>query len=108
MPRRGEAELTDETCAEHGLPGIRITYEDADREPWDLGCPICNYREYQARQAGTELEAIDGIGEKTAAKLKDAGVEDVAGLKSAEPDSLADEIDGVGPDTVRNWQADAD
>jgi DNA topoisomerase-1 len=29
-------------------------------------------------------------------------------LKSAEPDSLADEIDGVGPDTVRNWQADAD
>jgi len=108
MPRRGEAELTDETCEEHGLPGIRITYEDEDREPWDLGCPICNYREYQARQAGTELETIDGIGEKTAEKLKDAGVEDVAGLKSAEPDSLADEIDGVGPDTVRNWQADAD
>ena len=107
MPRRGEAELTDETCAEHGLPGIRITYE-GDREPWELGCPICNYREYQARQAGTELEAIDGIGEKTAEKLNDAGVEDVAGLKSAEPDSLADEIDGVGPDTVRNWQADAD
>ncbi|MFB6256076.1 MAG: DNA topoisomerase, partial [Haloplanus sp.] len=107
MPRRGEAELTDETCEEHGLPGIRITYEE-DREPWELGCPICNYREYQARQAGTELEAIDGIGEKTAAKLKNAGVEDVAGLKSAEPDSLADEIDGVGPDTVRNWQADAD
>ena len=108
MPRRGEAELTDETCAEHGLPGIRITYDDDGREPWDLGCPICNYREYQARQAGTELETIDGIGEKTAEKLKQAGVEDVSGLKSAEPDSLADEIDGVGPDTVRNWQADAD
>jgi len=108
MPRNGEAELTDERCEEHGLPGIRITYEDADREPWDLGCPICNYREYQARQAGTELEAVDGIGEKTAEKLKDAGVEDVAGLKAAEPDTLADEIDGVGPDTVRNWQADAD
>ncbi|AZH24731.1 DNA topoisomerase I [Haloplanus aerogenes] len=108
MPRRGEAELTDETCDEHGLPGIRITYEDEDREPWDLGCPICNYREYQARQEGTELETIDGIGEKTAEKLKDAGVEDVAGLKAAEPDALADEIDGVGPDTVRNWQADAD
>jgi len=108
MPRRGEAELTDETCEEHGLPGIRITYEDEDREPWDLGCPICNYREYQARQEGTELETIDGIGEKTAEKLKDVGVEDVAGLKAAEPDVLADEIDGVGPDTVRNWQADAD
>jgi DNA topoisomerase-1 len=108
MPRRGEAELTDERCEEHGLPGIRITYEDGDREPWDLGCPICNYREYQARQTGTELETIDGIGEKTVEKLKAAGVEDVAGLKAAEPDALADEIDGVGPDTVRNWQADAD
>jgi len=108
MPRQGAAELTDETCEEHGLPGIRITYEDEDREPWELGCPICNYREYRARQEGTELETIDGIGEKTAEKLKDAGVEDVAGLKAAEPDSLADEIDGVGPDTVRNWQADAD
>jgi len=108
MPRQGEAELTDEQCDEHGLPGVRITYDDEDREPWDLGCPICNYREYQARQEGTELETIDGIGEKTAEKLKDAGVEDVAGLKSAEPDALANEIDGVGPDTVRNWQADAD
>jgi len=108
MPRQGEAELTDEQCDEHGLPGVRITYDDEDREPWDLGCPICNYREYQARQEGTELETIDGIGEKTAEKLKEAGVEDVAGLKSAEPDALANEIDGVGPDTVRNWQADAD
>jgi DNA topoisomerase-1 len=108
MPRRGEAELTDDVCDEHDLPGIRITYEDSDREPWDLGCPICNYREYQARQEGTELEAIDGIGEKTAAKLKAAGIEDVAGLKAAEADTLADEIDGVGEDTVRDWQADAD
>jgi DNA topoisomerase-1 len=108
MPRRGEVELTDETCEEHGLPGLRITYEDEGREPWALGCPICNYREYRAQQEGTELETVEGIGEKTAAKLKDAGVEDVAGLKAAEPDALADEIDGVGPDTVRNWQAKAD
>jgi DNA topoisomerase-1 len=108
MPRRGEAELVDEACEEHGLPGIRITYEDDDREPWDLGCPICNYREYRARQAGTELETIAGIGEKTVEKLNDAGIEDVAGLKAAEPDALADDIDGVGEDTVRDWQADAD
>ncbi|WP_251341348.1 DNA topoisomerase I [Haloplanus halophilus] len=108
MPRRGAAELTDDVCDEHDLPGLRITYEDSDREPWELGCPICNYREYQARQEGTELETIDGIGEKTAEKLKAAGVEDVSGLKAAEPDALANEIDGVGEDTVRDWQADAD
>ncbi|WP_248897718.1 DNA topoisomerase I [Haloplanus halobius] len=108
MPRRGDVELVDEPCEEHGLPGLRIIYEDEDREPWDLGCPICNYREYQTRQAGSDLEAIDGIGEKTAEKLKDAGIEDVAGLKAAEPDSLAAEIDGVGAEKVRNWQAKAD
>ncbi|MFB6107769.1 MAG: DNA topoisomerase I [Haloplanus sp.] len=108
MPRRGEVEVTDETCEEHDLPHLRIVYEDEDRDPWDLGCPICNYREYQARQEGSELETIEGIGEKTAEKLKAAGVDDVAGLKDAEPDALAEQIDGVGEDTVRNWQAKAD
>jgi DNA topoisomerase-1 len=107
LPRRGDIEVTDEVCEEHGLPHLRITYDD-DAEPWDLGCPICNYREYQARQDGSELETIEGIGEKTAAKLKDAGIENVKGLKDAEADDVAAKVDGVGPDTVREWQAKAD
>jgi DNA topoisomerase-1 len=106
LPRRGDVEVTDDTCEEHGLPHLRITYDDA--EPWDLGCPICNYREYQARENGSELETIEGIGEKTAAKLKDAGIENVAGLKDAVADDVADSVDGVAPDTVREWQAKAD
>ena len=110
LPRRGDVEVTEETCEEHGLPNLRITYDDEDREPWDLGCPICNYREYQAEQSasGSDLESVNGIGEKTAEKLKDAGVENVESLKEAEPDTLADQVDGVGPDTVREWQANAD
>ena len=108
LPRRGGIEITDDHCEEHGLPELLVTYEDDDREPWELGCPICNYREYQARQNGSALEAIDGIGEKTAEKLQTAGIEDVAGLKNANPDKLAEEVDGVGVDTVRDWQADAD
>jgi DNA topoisomerase-1 len=107
LPRRGDVEVVEETCDEHGLPHLRVVYE-GDREPWALGCPICNYREYQARTKGTELETIDGIGEKTAEKLKAAGVEDVEGLKSAEAATLADEVDGVSPDRVRDWQAKAD
>ena len=108
LPRRGEIEVTDGVCDEHDLPELRITY-DGDREPWDLGCPICNYREYQAEQAGgSELESVSGIGEKTAAKLQDAGIDDVPSLKAAEPDAVADRVDGVGPDTVREWQAKAD
>ncbi|MFC7071143.1 DNA topoisomerase I [Halobaculum lipolyticum] len=105
LPRRGEIEITDESCEEHDLPHLVVHSGD---EPWELGCPICNYREYQSRQAGSELETIEGVGEKTAEKLKDAGVEDVPSLKEMEPDALADELDGVGPDTVRDWQAKAD
>ena len=105
LPRRGEVEVTDERCDEHDLPHLRIHSGD---EPWELGCPICNYREFQAREAGSTLQTIDGIGEKTAEKLQTAGIEDVAGLKNANPDKLAEEVDGVGVDTVRDWQADAD
>ncbi|WP_129114765.1 DNA topoisomerase I [Halegenticoccus tardaugens] len=105
LPRRGEIEVTDETCDEHGLPHLLVHNGD---EPWELGCPICNYREYQARQNGSELEAIQGIGEKTAEKLKEAGIENVAGLKDADPDDLAETVEGVGADTVRKWQAKAD
>ena len=108
LPRRGDIEITDGRCEEHDLPELVVTYDDDDREPWALGCPICNYREYQARQNGSALEAIDGIGEKTAEKLQTAGIDDVEGLKDADADELAAEVDGVGPDTVRDWQADAD
>jgi DNA topoisomerase-1 len=105
LPRRGEIEVTEEACEEHGLPKLVVHNGD---EPWELGCPICNYREYQARQNGSELETIQGIGKKTAEKLKEAGIEDVAGLKEAEPDELAATVEGVSADRVRSWQAKAD
>ncbi|QOS10835.1 DNA topoisomerase 1 [Haloferax gibbonsii] len=110
LPRRGDIEVTDESCEEHDLPELRITYE-GDREPWELGCPICNYREYQAQQngeGGSDLESISGIGAKTAEKLKDAGIEDVKTLKASEPDDIAAKVEGVGADTVRKWQTAAD
>jgi DNA topoisomerase-1 len=107
LPRRGEIEVTDDHCGEHGLPELTIVYPDSDREPWELGCPICNYREYQARQHGSELETIEGIGEKTAEKLKMAEITDVESLKQADPDEVAARVDGVGADRVRQWQAKA-
>jgi DNA topoisomerase-1 len=106
LPRRGEIEVTDEECEEHGLPHLEVHSDD--EEPWELGCPICNYREFQAREAGSELETVEGIGEKTAEKLEDAGVDDVEGLKEADPDELAESVDGVGAKAVRDWQAKAD
>jgi DNA topoisomerase-1 len=108
LPRRGDVEVTEDRCEEHALPELTIRYPDSDREPWELGCPICNYREYQARQNGSELETIEGIGEKTAEKLKMAEITDVESLKEADPDEIAARVDGVGADRVRDWQAKAD
>jgi len=106
LPRRGDVEVTDETCDEHELPHLLIT---GDGDDWELGCPICNYREYQARESdsGTDLEAIDGVGTTTAEKLVDAGVESVSELKAAEPERVAEDVDGVSADQVRDWQAKA-
>ncbi len=107
LPRRGEAEVDwDAICDRHGLPGIVIHNGD---DPWELGCPICNYEAYtddgDAPPEDGSLESIRGIGEKTAAKLADAGIDDVDALEDAAPDEVADAVDGVSADRIRKWQA---
>ncbi|WP_435335401.1 DNA topoisomerase I [Haloarchaeobius sp. TZWWS8] len=110
LPRRGNVVvIEDEVCEEHGAFHVHVEYEDSDRDPWELGCPICNYREYQARESdsGTDLEALEGIGTKTAEKLKEAGIESVDDLKNADADDVAGKVDGISADRVRGWQAKA-
>jgi DNA topoisomerase-1 len=102
LPRRGDIEVTDERCEEHDLPGLVV--HDGDDDPWELGCPICNYREFRRERAVDDLEDIDGIGERTAEKLSAAGVDSPEDLDTADPDSLADEIQGVSADRLREWQ----
>ncbi|MFC4449168.1 DNA topoisomerase I [Halorussus aquaticus] len=107
LPRRGDIEITDERCEEHDLPELVVHNGD---EPWELGCPICNYREFQARESesGSDLESLDGIGEKTAEKLSAAGIESIEDLKDAEVETVASEVQGVSEDRIRGWQAKAD
>jgi len=109
LPRRGDIVVTDETCDEHDLPHIEIHDDEDDDDPWELGCPICNYREYQESESdsGTGLEAVDGIGAKTAEKLQAAGIESIDALTDADPDQVAGTVDGVSEDQIRDWQADA-
>ncbi|WP_293028797.1 DNA topoisomerase I [Natronococcus sp.] len=106
LPRRGEIEVTDERCEEHELPELVVHSGD---EPWELGCPICNYQEFQAREAdsGSDLESLEGVGAKTVEKLVDAGIESLKDLSDADPDAVADDVDGVSADRVRSWQAKA-
>jgi len=109
LPRRGEIEVTDEYCEEHDLPELLVHDNGSDGggddDPWKLGCPICNYREYRAEQAIEDLEDIDGIGEKTAEKLRDAGVDSPEELDRIEPDAVADRVQGVTVEKLRDWQA---
>ena len=102
LPRRGDIEVLDARCGEHDLPELVVEGDD----PWELGCPICNYREYQREQAVDDLEEIDGIGERTAEKLAAAGVEEPTDLDAADPDALAAEVQGVSADRLREWQRD--
>ncbi|WP_049922986.1 DNA topoisomerase I [Halopiger djelfimassiliensis] len=106
LPRRGEIEVTEEYCDEHDLPELVVHSGD---EPWELGCPICNYQEFQARESdsGSDLEALDGIGAKTVEKLASAGIESIDDLTEADPDAVAENVDGVSADRIRNWQAKA-
>ncbi|MFH5797596.1 DNA topoisomerase I [Haladaptatus sp. CMAA 1911] len=105
LPRRGEIEVTDERCPDHDLPELVVHNGD---EPWELGCPICNYEEFKQREEKSGLEAIDGIGSKTAEKLAEAGIDTIDDLKDAEVESVADEVSGVSEDRLRSWQAKAD
>ncbi|WP_227355555.1 DNA topoisomerase I [Haladaptatus salinisoli] len=105
LPRRGDIEVTDERCEEHGLPELVVHGGD---EPWELGCPICNYREFKERESKSGLEAIEGIGSKTAEKLAEAGIQNVDDLKSAEVETVAERVSGVSEDRLRSWQAKAD
>jgi DNA topoisomerase-1 len=101
LPRRGDIEVTDEYCDEHDLPELVVHSGD---DPWELGCPICNFREYQARQAVQSLEDLDGVGPATAEKLGDAGIDSPADLRGADPDRVAAEVQGVSASQVRDWQ----
>ena len=104
LPRRGDIEITDVRCEEHDLPEL-VVHTGGD-EPWELGCPICNFIAYQAEKANS-LQSVKGIGKKTAKKLEEAGIETVDDLKAADPEEVAGSVPGVSADQVRGWKQNA-
>ncbi|WP_276251544.1 DNA topoisomerase I [Haloarcula rara] len=104
LPRNGDIEVTDEFCEDHDLPEL-VVDPDSD-DPWELGCPICNFEEYRARNAVEELEDLSGIGGATAEKLEAAGVDSLEALQEADADVVAAEVQGVSASQVRDWQTE--
>ncbi len=54
LPRFGTVLVTDKTCEKHGMNHIRII--NKGKRPWDLGCPHCNFLEWQAKKALEKAE----------------------------------------------------
>ena len=124
LPKSGQIIVTDKLCEEHGLYHIRIITEG--KKPWNLGCPHCNFNEWQqsqqakgeepqkqnnvcdvsAEEQGKKIKKvtdIKGIGKVTAEKLDSAGVSRVEDLVSRDPEELA-KLTNISINKIREWQ----
>ncbi len=45
LPKSGQIVVTDKLCEQHKMYHIKILTKG--KRPWDLGCPYCNYLEWQ-------------------------------------------------------------
>jgi DNA topoisomerase-1 len=47
LPKSGQIVVTDKQCKEHGLYFIKIL--NKGKRPWEIGCPHCNFIEWQKK-----------------------------------------------------------
>jgi len=112
LPKSGQIVVIDKQCETHGLHHIRIINQG--KRPWDLGCPQCNFiewqkaqKEEQAQQPKKEkpksIKDLEGVGKATAGKLEEAGITSVKALAEADPVELAKTIK-ISVKKVKSWQ----
>jgi DNA topoisomerase-1 len=90
--------VTDKQCEKHGMFHVRII--NKGKRPWDLGCPHCNFLEWQAKKAMEKTDPAK-IEEEGKPKTKKAATT----KKKAETKALAKGDDlvnlaGIGPKTL--------
>ncbi len=91
-----EEELVEVVEEPDEIPPAELAWED-DVEP--EGAPF--YYGYKGGEM--DVEELEGIGPKYAAKLKELGVHTTARLRAEDTDTLADRL-GVSENHVTNWQ----
>lgn len=112
LPKSGQIIVTDKSCETHGLHHIRIINQG--KRAWDLGCPQCNFIEWQKTQQEVQaqqpkkerpksIKDIEGVGKATAGKLEDAGINSIEALVEADAIELAKTIK-VTVKKIKNWQ----
>jgi len=57
LPKSGQIVVIDKMCETHGLHHIRII--NSGKRPWDLGCPQCNFIEWQKNPGGRAGSAAE-------------------------------------------------
>jgi DNA topoisomerase-1 len=112
LPRGGKVIVTEKTCDQHNLYHISII--NSGKRPWNLGCPQCNFLEWQKSQEEEKknnngkikpkkITDISGIGKVTAEKLTEAGVSDVKDLIGIDPLELS-KTTSIPVKKIRSWQ----
>jgi DNA topoisomerase-1 len=109
LPRSGVLIVTDKLCDKHHMSHVRII--NKGKRPWDLGCPYCNFIEWQAKKASEpkvakedkDLGKVSGIGPKTLEKLMAAGIKTSDDLLEAEASNLASRT-GLSQKKIATWQ----
>jgi len=48
LPKSGRIVITDKQCKDHGIYLIKIISKG--KRPWDIGCPHCNFIQWQKKQ----------------------------------------------------------
>lgn len=103
LPRSGTVLVTDRLCDKHGMNYIRII--NKGKRPWDLGCPHCNFLEWQARKAQETPAKEKAEKEKPAkgkpgkGKPKSEKSRKVESERRVKNDGL-ESIQGIGPKTL--------
>ncbi|MCD1293819.1 DNA topoisomerase I [Methanocella sp. CWC-04] len=83
LPRTGNVVATDKICEKHGINMLKII--TGGKKPWDLGCPQCNYEEWQKKTASEKVAAQSGeAGTARAPSKKSKTVKTAAPKKKAE------------------------
>lgn len=109
LPRGGMIVVTERRCETHGMNHIRII--NRGKRPWDLGCPYCNFNNWQAKKGSEtqrmpELGDISGIGPKSRERLESAGIKTLDALISTDPASIS-ESTGISIKKIISWQKSA-
>lgn len=113
LPRNGQLVITNEKCDVHGLHHVQLY--TGKGKPFVIGCPHCNFirwqeskdneknKENKKETLNDEFTSIKGIGEKTAEKLKMAGLSSLNDFIHADSKIISEKTK-ISENKIKGWQ----